>query len=144
MPGSPFEVPAETELQRGPPVAEDVAGGADPWRDVAVGVDTLRFREHDRIRQKSGRSDPLFREPAARLVVSEATLQREAAQRELLLRIEGQNGRTGELRERIGFRELVRHAVIDAVPELLVVRVARAIVVEVGARVAELEAVRAR
>src|SRR4029453_15604503 len=76
-----------------------------------------------------------------RLVVPEATLQREATQGELPLRIEGQNRRTGELREGHGFRQLVRHTVIESEPELLVVREAGAIVVEVRARVAELEAV---
>ena len=91
-----LEVLPEVGLERGLAVAKQVVGDAHARRDVVVALDAHRALERDRLRvedRRLGRAVALGRRPAPGAVVANRPLQRQLAQRPLILREEGRRHR---------------------------------------------------
>ena len=119
-----FEVPARVELQRGLPVAEHVIGEAEPRVDVVIADDALGRRKDERLRDELRRPDLLRGIVAPGVVVADGSLDGELSASPLVLCVQGvvSDARVGEVRPR-ELRELIRHAVVDPVIEVVVVAV---------------------
>ena len=88
--GRGLEILAAVDLQRRLAVAEQVVGDAESRRDVVVAADAHRALERDRLRveaRRARRAVAFRRRPAPRAVVADAALQRQAADRPLVLRV---------------------------------------------------------
>ncbi len=124
-----LEILARADLQRGPARAEEINRGSHPRRDVLVAVDATSLGDDDRCRQKARRPFLLLRKPAPCEVEPYGALQRHAAAGPSVLREHGVPTHTCVVhpgRDRL--RQLVRHAVVDAVADVLIVGHPRAIV----------------
>ena len=89
--GGGLEIFAAVDLQRRLAVAEEVVGDAEPRRDVVVAADAHGALERNRLRVEARgfrRAVALRRRPAPGAVVADAALQRQAADRPLVLGIQ--------------------------------------------------------
>ena len=120
----------------------DVVRHAEPWRDVLVAVDAARFRNEQRRRQESRRPFLLRRKPAPGAIDAHGALQRQPAHRPLLLHEPRLPCRARVVHPRRNrLRELIRHAVVHAVRERLIVRHPRAVVGHARVLIAGLQGV---
>ena len=116
-----LQILAEGHLDRRLPVARQIVGRADPRGDVLEAGSGCR-RKRDRDRNELLRADLLFRIRARRVVEPDAALQRQPAERRLVLRIDRRRRRVVDDEKRVaGHRQLVRHAVAEPVLQPLVV-----------------------
>ena len=130
-------------LERRLAVAEEIVGGGHAWREVVIGVDDRRFLERERRRQEALGTHTLRRRPAPRTVVPQRALEREAVDRPLLLHEEGVVPHPQLLLEVVDeLRQLVGHAVVDAVLQVVATAIGQVQHAQHGAGVAELEAPR--
>ncbi len=143
-----LEVLPEVGLERRLAVAKQVVGDAHARCDVVVALDAHRALERDRLRvedRRLGRAVALGRRPAPGAVVANRPLQRQLAQRPLIL---GEEGRRHRVIGRVPPRgEDVAEAdgipVVERVAQLRIVGDPPGRLHQAGAHVADLEVVRA-
>ena len=143
-----FEVPAEVHLERGLPVAEQVVGEPEPRCDVVVAANADRSIEADRLRVEArcpGGTVAVRRRPAPRAIVPHGALQRQAADRPLVLCVQADRLRAIVLipARRQEVRDADGHLVVECVPQLCMVRHASVVHGRKVALVANLHVVRA-